>query len=362
MGGDRVPAERVRRSRPRRRSPRGARAGTCRARSGGRPARRPRAAPCTAASSAAAPPGRRRAPCAGRRTCTASRRARRSPSRRRRSARAGRSGRRRPTRARPPRARARRPGATSGAVPTEFAAAGKATTFVRGGALGGRGRRGRARGRRATSTKRTTMPMSSASASHGATFASWSSRVHEHLVAGLELAGERAREQEVERGHALPERDLAGIAAEERGGALVRGVDQLVRPARRLVGRADVRVVLAQVAGDRVDHLVGALRPARARRRTRAGGRARVKRARTAPTSSSVALTRPSRYVQRAGFAVSDAPTKQSRSAFASSSAAVSSSGLGSKETSTLDRDEDECEPPVRPRAASRSPARRRSP
>ena len=86
----------------------------------------------------------------------------------------------------------------------------------------------------------------------------------EHLVAGLELAGEGTREEEVESGHALPERDLAGIAAEERGGTLVRGIDHLVRPARGLVGRADVRVVLAQVPGDRVDHLVGALRPTRA--------------------------------------------------------------------------------------------------
>ncbi len=42
--------------------------------------------------------------------------------------------------------------------------------------------------------------------------------------------------------------------------ALVGEVDELVRPAARLVGRADVRVVLAQVARDRVDHLVRALR------------------------------------------------------------------------------------------------------
>ncbi len=87
---------------------------------------------------------------------------------------------------------------------------------------------------------------------------------HQHLVAGLELACERAGEEEVERGHALPERDFAGAAAEERPGALVRGVDDGVRSPRRLVRRSDVGVVLAQVARDRVDHLVGALRAARA--------------------------------------------------------------------------------------------------
>ena len=86
---------------------------------------------------------------------------------------------------------------------------------------------------------------------------------HEHLVAGLELAGERAREQEVEGRHALAERHLAGIAAQEGRRALVRRVDELVRVARRRVRRPDVGVVLAQVPADRVDHLVGALRAAR---------------------------------------------------------------------------------------------------
>src|SRR4029077_18790312 len=50
--------------------------------------------------------------------------------------------------------------------------------------------------------------------------------------------------------------------AEERPRALVCSVDELVRALRRRVRRAHVRVVLAQVAGDRVDHLVGALRAA----------------------------------------------------------------------------------------------------
>ena len=50
-----------------------------------------------------------------------------------------------------------------------------------------------------------------------------------------------------------------GRAAEERRGLLVRDVDELHRSDARLVGRADVGVVLAQVARDRVDDLVGAL-------------------------------------------------------------------------------------------------------
>ena len=53
----------------------------------------------------------------------------------------------------------------------------------------------------------------------------------EHLVAGLELARERAREQEVERGHALTERDLARVAAEERARTVVRPEHERIGPA-----------------------------------------------------------------------------------------------------------------------------------
>ena len=87
---------------------------------------------------------------------------------------------------------------------------------------------------------------------------------HEHLVAGRELAREGAGEEEVERRHALAERDLTRRAAEERRGPLVGEVDERRRPLRGPVRRADVRVVVAEVVGDRVDHLVGALGPARA--------------------------------------------------------------------------------------------------
>ena len=79
------------------------------------------------------------------------------------------------------------------------------------------------------------------------------------LVSLSQRAPERAAQEEVQRGHALAEGGLARRAAEERTGALVRHVHELGRSDARLVGRADVGVVLAQVARDRVDDLVGAL-------------------------------------------------------------------------------------------------------
>ena len=85
---------------------------------------------------------------------------------------------------------------------------------------------------------------------------------HDHLVALAERARERPRQQEVERGHARAERDLGGGTAEERGGAGVRSLHELVRAPARLVGRVHVRVRLAEVRRDRVDHRVRALRAA----------------------------------------------------------------------------------------------------
>ena len=86
---------------------------------------------------------------------------------------------------------------------------------------------------------------------------------HDDLVALPQRPREGAREQEVERRHALPERRLSGRAAEERRGLLVRMLDERGRPPARRVRRADVRVVLAEVVRDRVDHLVRALRATR---------------------------------------------------------------------------------------------------
>ena len=133
---------------------------------------------------------------------------------------------------------------------------------------------------------------------------------HEHLVPSLELAGERAGEEEVQRGHALPERDLPRVAPEERARSLVRGVDQLVRVARRLIGSPDVRIVLAQVARNRVDDLVRALglarpveegEPAVESPEASAGGRD-VQESRAHATLHAYA-----------GATVSDAPMKQAR-------------------------------------------------
>ena len=114
---------------------------------------------------------------------------------------------------------------------------------------------------------------------------------HEHLVATLELAREGAGEKEVQRGHALTERDLPRPAAEERRGPLVGEVDERVGPPRGLVRRADVRVVVAEVVGDRVDHLVGALGASGAVEEGELRSSAE-KRARTALTSSRVVLNR----------------------------------------------------------------------
>ena len=82
---------------------------------------------------------------------------------------------------------------------------------------------------------------------------------HEHLVAGFELPCECAGEQEVERGHALPERHLVTRAAEETPRLVVRQIDERRGVARGLVRRTDVRVVTPEIVGDGVDHLVGAL-------------------------------------------------------------------------------------------------------
>ena len=61
-----------------------------------------------------------------------------------------------------------------------------------------------------------------------------------------------------------PNATSPGSQPRNAAGPLVRGRDELVGALRGGVRRADVRVVVAQVARDGVDHLVGALRPARA--------------------------------------------------------------------------------------------------
>ena len=127
-----------------------------------------------------------------------------------------RSGRRRPRRSRRPRARDRRSGGRRSACPTAFEATGKATTRVRSESC-------RSRSSRSSvvsslmSTKRTVRSRSCASSSQGETFASWSSFVHEDLVARPELAADRAREREVERRHVRAEDDV--VPGASRGSA-----------------------------------------------------------------------------------------------------------------------------------------------
>jgi hypothetical protein len=85
---------------------------------------------------------------------------------------------------------------------------------------------------------------------------------HDDLVALAELARGRSGEREVERRHAPAEDRLVRRAAEPVGGREARVGDQRVRAPARLEKAARVRVRVAQVRRDRVDHLVRHLRPA----------------------------------------------------------------------------------------------------
>ena len=84
----------------------------------------------------------------------------------------------------------------------------------------------------------------------------------EDLVPGAQRAPERAGEHEVERRHVLAEDRLVGRAAEERRRGDVGEVEERVAAHARGERAAEVGVRLAQVAGDRVDHGIRALRPA----------------------------------------------------------------------------------------------------
>ena len=85
----------------------------------------------------------------------------------------------------------------------------------------------------------------------------------EDPVALLPVARRGAREREVEPRHVRAEDHVVGRAAEEAGGVLARGREDLLDALARLVGRADVRARLAQRARDRVADLVRHLRAAR---------------------------------------------------------------------------------------------------
>ena len=86
---------------------------------------------------------------------------------------------------------------------------------------------------------------------------------HEDLVAGGELPADRSREREVDRRHVRAEDDLLR-AAPEKGAAGAPGlVDEHLGPPARLVGAADVRVRLTEVARDCFNDRVRYLGPAR---------------------------------------------------------------------------------------------------
>jgi hypothetical protein len=83
------------------------------------------------------------------------------------------------------------------------------------------------------------------------------------LVARAQRAGDRVREQEVERRHVGAEGDPLRLAAGEVRGGCAAAPHHLVGGSRGREGAAEVGVRAAQVGGHRVEHLARALRAAR---------------------------------------------------------------------------------------------------
>ena len=83
----------------------------------------------------------------------------------------------------------------------------------------------------------------------------------EDLVTCAECPADGTRQHEVERRHVRAEDRLARLAAEERRGRKARLREQRLGSAARAESAAEVRVRLAQVVRDRVDHRVGHLCP-----------------------------------------------------------------------------------------------------
>src|SRR6185437_14547826 len=84
------------------------------------------------------------------------------------------------------------------------------------------------------------------------------------LVALAPLSGDRPGKREVQRRHVGAEDHLARRAAEERAGSEPRVGNEPLGAPTSLVRSTDIRVRLAQVDRDRLDHLVRHLRAARA--------------------------------------------------------------------------------------------------
>ena len=214
-------------------------------------------------------------------------------------------------------ARARRSRRTSGAVPTEFAATGNATTRVRSDELrlevgvvelelvaSGRRRARRCRDRgRARAT--------------GETFASWSSAVTTISSPSRSVRPNARVSRKFSAVMLWPKAVSPGEQPRNDAARSCASVDELVGADARLVRCADVRVVLAQVARDRVDDLVRALRPARPveeresaiERREARADRGDVERGGAHKTSWPLTIQR------CRGFAVSEFDTKQPCSA-----------------------------------------------
>ena len=149
------------------------------------------------------------------------------------------------------------------------------------------------------------------------------------LVSGAPQTPGGTGESEIHRRHVRAERDLVDGRPQEARGGGVRLAHERIGPARRLERAAEVRVRLAQILRDRVDHRVGHLCAAGAvEERHRPVERAEARAHRLDARQDTCHVY--------AGLTVSDAPTKQSRSAFAirSSGSLVRGSSCASMRTS----------------------------
>ena len=110
-----------------------------------------------------------------------------------------------------------------------------------------------------TPTERTTIPMSSCRASHGATLPSWSSRVTSTSSPAFSSRASARVSRKLSEVMLWPNATSSPEQPRNEPAFSCARSTSADRAPRRLVRRADVGVVVAQVAGDRVDHLVGAL-------------------------------------------------------------------------------------------------------
>ena len=206
------------------------------------------------------PAGCRRRRGAARRTCTASRGGRRRPRPGHRSGTCGRRGRRRPASSRavrqlddPPHVGQRADGVRRDRESGDARAAGELPLEV--------GEVDVAVVRDVGET--TTRPRSWASSSHGETLPSWSRRVTTISSPAFHVRAAVGEPGSTSEGHVRAERHLFGGATEGNGRPRPGRRPRPHGPLARLERPADVRVRLAQIGRDGVDHLVGHLCAAR---------------------------------------------------------------------------------------------------